>query len=80
MARKNYNKQHLSLENQVAKLKGNGLVIHNEHYAQKCLVQYNYYRLSAYWHIFRNPDPLDPRKKLSTFKQNYTFESSILLY
>lgn len=80
MARKNYSKQHLSLENQVAKLKANGLLIHNEYYAQKCLVQYNYYRLSAYWHIFRNPDPLDPRKKLSTFKPNCTFESAILLY
>lgn len=75
-----YTKQHLSTDQQVAKLKHYGLVIHNENYAKKCLIQYNYYRLSAYWHIFRSPNPSNPYKKLSVFKPNCTFEKVIQLY
>lgn len=56
------------------------MIIHNEVYAQKCLIKYNYYRLSAYWHIFRLPDSSKPNGKLSRFKQNTTFELTVQLY
>lgn len=75
-----YNKQHLTADQQIAKLKSNGLIIHNEEYAKKCLISYNYYRLSAYWHIYRKPDPSDPLRKLSDFIPDKTFEEVIKLY
>jgi abortive infection bacteriophage resistance protein len=34
----------------------------------------NYYRLSGYWHPFREPNPTDTRSPLDTFKPGTTFE------
>jgi abortive infection bacteriophage resistance protein len=75
-----YSKSYLTLDQQIAKLKANGLIIHNESYAKKCLIGYNYYRLSAYWHLFRQRDPNDITKKLGIFEQGHTFEEVIQIY
>ena len=75
-----YNKSYLTLDQQIEKLKVNGLIIHNENYAKKCLISYNYYRLSAYWHLFRQRDPNDSTKKLGKFESGHTFEEVIQIY
>lgn len=73
-------KDHYSIDQQVAKLKKDGLVIHNEEYAKVCLIRYSYYRLSAYWHLYRIPRPADPQRRLSDFIPGTTFEEVIKLY
>lgn len=75
-----YNKTYLTIDQQIGRLKTKGLIIHNEGYAKKCLISYNYYRLSAYWHLFRQQDPNNPTKKLSAFEFGHTFEEVIRLY
>lgn len=78
--RQPYSKIHLTIDEQITKLKNNGLVIDNEDYAKNCLMSYNYYRLSAYWHLFRQQDPANPYKKLGKFEPNHTFEEVDQLY
>lgn len=75
-----YSKNHLTIDEQIRKLKNNGLVIHNEGYAKSCLINYNYYRLSAYWNLFRQRDPANSAKKLSKFIPDRTFEEVVQLY
>ena len=75
-----YSKRHLSIDDQRLKLKNDGLNIYNPEYAKCCLIKYNYYRLSAYWYVFRKVDPTTPSKRLSTFDPDHTFEDVMQLY
>lgn len=75
---KNYTKSFKSYAEQVSLLRQNGLTIHNLNYAETCLKNYNYYRLSAYWYIFRQKD--ENHKVTSKFIPNKSFEDIIKLY
>ncbi|QOY51711.1 Abi family protein [Candidatus Sulfurimonas baltica] len=50
-----YTKPHLSFEEQLKRLKSNGLIISNSSYARKKLTHINYYRLSSYFLTFQYP-------------------------
>ena len=50
-----YNKPHLTFEQQLDKIKNNGLIISNDTFAIKKLSHTNYYRLSAYFLPFQYP-------------------------
>lgn len=75
---KNYTKAFKTYSEQISLLKNNGLIVHNESYAENCLKNYNYYRLSAYWHIFRRKD--SSNKATNQFVSNTSFEDIIKLY
>jgi abortive infection bacteriophage resistance protein len=75
---KNYTKTFKSYSEQVSLLASHGLTIHNENYAQSCLKNYNYYRLSAYWYIFRQKDV--NHKVTNQFVPDRSFEDVIRLY
>ncbi len=48
-----YSKPYLSLPDQLAKLKSRGLKVTDDDEAIQCLHRNGYYRLSAYWYLFR---------------------------
>lgn len=77
-----YNKPHLTIAQQIALLKGRGLQFHDEAAAEGCLRRNGYYRLSAYWYLFRELAPeLDTqgqqvmRKNVAVTKRTDTFLS-----
>lgn len=72
-----YNKEPLSIEQQIYLLKERGLIINNTNYAIDILSQINYYRLSAYIRLFQE---LDTTTKKHIFVENTKFESIIELY
>lgn len=49
-----YGKPHLTFEQQVAHLRDKGMIIEDETWALSRLAQIGYYRLSAYWHPFKD--------------------------
>lgn len=49
-----YDKPSISISDQIELLRHRGMAIENEKIAFDALSQINYYRLSAYWHIFRS--------------------------
>jgi abortive infection bacteriophage resistance protein len=51
-----YRKPHLTFEQQVWHLRQKGMVIEDEALALSTLAQIGYYRLSAYWHPFKERD------------------------
>jgi abortive infection bacteriophage resistance protein len=51
-----YRKPHLTFEQQVWHLRQKGMVIEDEAIALSTLEQIGYYRLSAYWHPFKERD------------------------
>ncbi len=68
-----YNKPHLSFTQQIAKLKQQGMVIDlKEAQVEHHLAHCNYYRLSGYWHEYRQTN--------NHFKANTTFSNIIQLY
>lgn len=48
-------KKHFSIEDQILRLEGRGLVIEDRDHARDVLARINYYRLSGYLHDFRIP-------------------------
>lgn len=58
-----YDKPHLTFEQQLEKLKENGLVVHNDSFALKKLSHTNYYRLSGYFLPFQYPKQRDMADK-----------------
>ena len=68
----NYQKPHLSFDDQIDLLESRGLSIYNKAYAKSRLNHINYYRLSAYFIPFQD--------QKDTFISGTTFEAIIRLY
>ena len=69
-----YTKQPLSIADQIAKLKLNGLIITNPTFAEKVLKEVSYFRFAAYLR------PMEANKQIHQFKPNSTFENAVNLY
>lgn len=82
----NYQKQHLSYQDQVLLLKQRGLSIADEAAAQAFLERVGYYRLSAYLYPFRSlipqgsATPYDFEYRSSSFVAGSKFEDATRLY
>jgi len=73
-----YKKPPLTLEDQVSKLIGKGLIVDDKKQAQKILSTINYYRLSAYWHPFRRKN--GEGEITGQFRDNVNFNDIVFLY
>lgn len=75
-----------SFAEQLALLKGRGLLVDNESAALDYLERIGYYRLSGYWYSFRElelvqkPDGKIVHKRKSQFIKNSHFEDAVKLY
>jgi len=69
-----YNKPSITIAEQIAQLKGRGLIITEEPLAEHFLKNVSYYRLAGYWW------PMQSDKTTHTFKPNSTFENVIAIY
>ena len=69
-----YTKQPLSIADQIAKLRLNGLIITNQTFAEKVLKEVSYFRFAAYLR------PMEANKQTHQFKPNSTFENAVNLY
>ena len=74
MSRVPYIKQIQTFANQISILKQRGLLIANEHDAEKWLHKVSYYRMSGYWY------PLLADRQNHIFKPGSTFEQAKMLY
>ena len=52
-----YDKPWLSITDQISLLEKKGMVINDHDTAKSSLSMIGYYRLSAYWHVFRQTAP-----------------------
>ena len=66
-------KKHLSIDDQIKKLEGRGLIIDDKTAAASVLGRINYYRLSGYLHDFRI-------KGSNEYKPGTRFEDIISIY
>ena len=69
-----YTKQPLSIADQIARLKAQGLVINDEELATKILGEVSYFRFAAYLR------PMEADKQTHQFKPGSTFENAVALY
>lgn len=69
-----YNKRVFTTEEHINLLKTRGLIIEDEHIAQKYLSEISYYRLAGYWWSMQDD------KEAHTFKPNSAFSNVIALY
>lgn len=76
-----YTKPHLTYEQQLTKIRANGLHVADEDRALRALKQFGYYRLSGYWYDWRS-HPSDQRhtSRLSTFEPGHSFDDLIAIY
>lgn len=70
-----YEKQPISIKEQIEKLRSRGLVFKNDSYAEKYLSNISYYRLRAYTYPFQDNDKED-----QPFKIKINFLSKLLTY
>ena len=69
-----FTKQPLSIDDQIAKLRSQGLIIANEDLARKVLGEVSYFRFAAYLR------PMETDKKTHQFTPGSTFENAVALY
>ena len=69
-----YTKQPLSITDQIARLKAQGLAINDEELAAKILSEVSYFRFAAYLR------PMEADKQTHQFKPGSTFENAVALY
>ena len=69
-----YTKQPLSIADQIARLKAQGLVVNDEELAAKTLGEISYFRFAAYLR------PMEANKQTHQFKPGSTFENAVALY
>lgn len=69
-----YDKQPISIEEQIAQLKYRGLIIDNEVYAKRILSIISYFRLAGYLR------PMESDKKLHIFKEGKLFSNAVDIY
>ena len=67
-------KQPLSITDQIARLKAQGLVVNDEELAAKVLGEISYFRFAAYLR------PMEANKQTHQFKAGSTFENAVALY
>ncbi len=60
VARNSYNKPYLTIDEQIARIVERGLAVPDTEHAADLLRKVGYYRLSGYWHLFRElpPEPV----------------------
>lgn len=77
-----YKKPYLTFEQQLELLISRGLTVSNPQQALKYLKSVGYYRLSAYWYLFRELIPSSPAhlRRKDPFIPGATFEDAISLY
>lgn len=68
-----YTKQPLSIDDQIAKLRSQGLIIANEDLARKVLGEVSYFRFASYLR------PMETDKKTHQFKPDSTFENAVAI-
>ncbi len=73
-----YQKQPLSIAEQIAKLEGRGLLFKDKNLAAKYLSNISYYRLRAYTYPFQDND--DPNMDHQFIREDITFQDIIDLY
>lgn len=69
----------LTIEAQIERLRGRGMVIADEDHACQCLAHFNYYRLSGYWKRFETRESGRENGELH-FQDGTTFDAVIKLY
>lgn len=75
-----YDKPSLDITQQVERLKGRGMIGDNRLMAERLSVV-SYYRLTAYWHPFRNHnDQFRPGTQFETVWQRYVFDRHLRLH
>lgn len=74
-----YDKPPTSVDEQIALLKGRGLVCADEALVRRWLVTVGYYRLSAYWLPYELPPPTGQTRS-KTFAPDTPFESIVDIY
>jgi len=74
-----YTKGALTYQQQLDQLKSRGMVVKDEQQALSNLANISYYRLSAYWHVFRLRNSA-PNKLLDKFEPGTQFEQAVELY
>ncbi len=75
-----YSKPALSLADQIAQLQARGMVINDIARAERYLSHIGYYRLSAYWLPFEQPNTTSGNVKTHAFLPNTHFEDVLALY
>ena len=75
-----YDKPWLSITDQINLLEEKGMIINDYDKAKSSLSIIGYYRLSAYWHVFRQTAPHNKQVLLDSFHANTTFEDALNLY
>ncbi|MUN53925.1 Abi family protein [Kocuria koreensis] len=83
-----YAKPFLTVSEQIRRLRGRGMDCGDDAYAAAVLQRYGYYRLSGYWHLYRDrPAPPAPRFddegreiRLDTFVQGTGLAHVVFLY
>lgn len=74
--RQSYQKPWLSVDEQLEKLRNRGLIIKDESAAHIALRSHGYYRLSGYWHVFRQHSS---GKVSDQFQKGTTFDKVLTL-
>ena len=69
-----YNNKALSIQEQIERLKKNGLIIDDENQTNKNLSIISYIRLASYWR------PMEGKGQGHQFKPNSHFNNALLLY
>lgn len=67
-----------SYQDQLTRLQDRGMVINDEEKVLQTLERIGYYRLSGYWHSFRDTDEVG--NLLDTFKTGASFQAAVALY
>lgn len=73
-----FHKSSLSYQEQVQRLRKNGMSVMKQNDAIKILSTISYYRLSGYWYPFRERD--SKHQVLDSFEPNSRFETAVMLY
>jgi len=78
VAKQTYQKNALNFIEQIAKLSAKGMVFPNNQQAQQQLSNISYYRLSGYWHPFRQRN--QQQNITNQFEEDTSFNTVISLY
>ena len=81
----NYTKPALSFNQQAQRLISRGLIVHDPGELESYLSVVNYYRLSVYWYIYKQIDPITGEEKFKpgtsfeTIRNHYEFDRQLRL-